>query len=194
MEQPEQKRDLLSEIESSLIEGMGRTTSARLPSTAVEPHRPERFDQLVIPDDERGRMPYTKDAYLIQENPHLVQWEREVRKFLRRLSPEHGHRISAVMIYEWATGLLIKDLMAEEQRRKEQNLPTPVSSRIRPTWRADLRWINRLLREYFGKPYMTYIMGRKVPRTYRVPPGWYVYTHRPRTNTLYAEWASGVKL
>ena len=32
-------------------------------------------------------MPVTKDKYMVKENPHLVQWEREVRKFLRNLSP-----------------------------------------------------------------------------------------------------------
>jgi hypothetical protein len=57
---------------------------------------------------------------------------------------------------------------------------------------ADLRKINKVLRFYFGKPYMTYIMGRKVPNAYRVKPGWYVRRHRPMTLTLYAEYAEGV--
>lgn len=141
-------------------------------------------------------MPYTKDQFLIRENPQLVQWERELRKFLRNLTPLHGHRVSAVMVYEWATGLSVKDLMAEEARVKQELLEQgkDASLRGKSSWRADLRKLNQLLREYFGKPYMTYIMGRKVPKAYKIPPGWRVYYHRPRTLTLYAEWSSGVKL
>ena len=120
-------------------------------------------------------MPFTKDKYLVKENPHLVQWERETRKFLRHLSPQHGHRVAAVMIYEWATGIQIAELMAQGGSAQ-----------------ADLRKINKVLRFYFGKPYMTYIMGRKVPNAYRVKPGWYVRRHRPMTLTLYAEYAEGV--
>lgn len=119
-------------------------------------------------------MPFTKDKYLVRENPHLVQWEREVRKFLRKLSPDHGHRVSAVMIYEWATGIRVADLMADGGSAA-----------------ADLRHINKCLRFYYGKPYMTYIMGRKVLNAYRVKPGWYVRRHRPMTLTLYAEWHEG---
>lgn len=126
-------------------------------------------------------MPATKDKYLIRENPHLVAWEREVRKFLRHLSPDHGHRVSAVMVYEWATGIRIADLMASTE---------PLSPG-RQNWRSDLRKINKVLEFYFGKPYMTWIMGRKVPKTYRVKPGYYIRRHRPRTLTLYAEYVEG---
>ena len=119
-------------------------------------------------------MPFTKDKYLVKENPHQVQWEREVRKFLRQLSPQHGHRVAAVMIYEWATGIRVAELMAAGGSAQ-----------------ADLRKLNQVLRFYFGKPYMTYIMGRKIPKAYRVPPGWYVRRHRPLTLTLYAEYQEG---
>lgn len=129
-------------------------------------------------------MPFTKDDFVKRENPQRVQWERELRKFLRNLSPLHEHRIAAVHVYEWATGLSIADLMAEEKQVGPG----------RTTWRADIRKLNALLREYFGKPYMTWIAGRKIPKAYRVPKGWYVYRHRPKTLTLYAEWADGVKL
>ena len=71
-----------------------------VPSTAGPATASARIDQLVLPDEERGRMPFTKDKYVVRENPQLVQWERETRKFLRNLSPAHGHRISAVMVYE----------------------------------------------------------------------------------------------
>lgn len=120
-------------------------------------------------------MPFTKDKFLVKENPHLVQWEREVRKFLRKLSPEHGHRVAAVMIYEWATGIRVADLMAEGGSAG-----------------PDLRKINQILRFYFDKPYMTYICGRKVPNAYRVRPGYYITRHRPMTLTLYAEYCEGV--
>ena len=129
-------------------------------------------------------MPLTKDQYLVREDPYMIQWERELRKFLRRLSPEHGHRISAVMVFEWATGLLIVDLM------KSKGRPKPG---VR-TWRSDMRTLNKLLALYFGKPYMTYIAGHKVPRAYRVPAGYYVDRHRPKTLTLWVEWKSGIKL
>ena len=127
-------------------------------------------------------MPFTKDKYIIRENPHLVQWEREVRKFLRNLSPEHGHRVSAVMIYEWATGIQITEIMEANEKKERPGVQT---------WRSDLRKINKLLGHYFGKPYTTYIMGRKVKRAYRVRPGYYIRRHRPLTLTLYAEYVEG---
>lgn len=143
----------------------------RLPSSAAAAQSSEHVDSLVLPDEMRGRMPFTKDKYLVKENPHLVSWERETRKFLRQLSPQHGHRVSAVMVYEWATGINVQELMAEGGNAN-----------------PDLRKINRCLRFYFGKSYMTYIAGRKVPNAYRVPPGWYVKRHRPMTLTLYSEY------
>lgn len=161
----------------------GQKQVNRVPSTAPAP-RATRVDQLLLPDEERGKMPFTKADYIKRENPQRVQWEREVRKFLRNLSPEHEHRIAAVHIYEWATGIKLADLMAEEKK----------GERGKTTWRGDLRKINDLLREYFGKPYMTHIMGRKIPKAYKVPKGHYIYRKRPKTLTLYAEWADGVKL
>jgi hypothetical protein len=147
----------------------------RVPSIAHGAAGSARVDQLVLPDNERAKMPLTKDKYLVRENPHLVQWERETRKFLRRLSPEHGHRVAAVMIYEWATGIKVAELMAEGGSAQ-----------------ADLRKINQCLRYYFGKPYMTYICGRKIPKAYRVKPGYYIKRHRPLTLTLWTEYTEGV--
>lgn len=154
----------------------------RLPSTAGDAAPSARVDELVLPDEMRAKMPVTKDKYLVKENPHLVQWERECRKFLRNLSPEHGHRVSAVMIYEWATGILMVDVMADS---------APLQPG-RQNWRSDLRKINKVLEFYFGKPYMTYICGRKVPKAYRVRPGYYIRRHRPMTLTLWAEYVEGV--
>ncbi len=143
------------------------------PSTAKAPASSERIDQLVLPDNERGRMPLTKDKYLVKENDALVAWEREVRKFLRRLSPQHGHRVSAAMVYEWATGISTADLVKAGGST------------------ADLKKINKILEYYFGKPYMTYIAGRKVPRCFIVKPGYYIRRHRPMTLTLWAEYQEG---
>ena len=56
---------------------------------------------------------------------------------------------------------------------------------------VDMRHLHRILRFYFGDPYMTYIAGRKVPRAYRVRPGYYIKRHRPMTLTLYAEYCEG---
>lgn len=120
-------------------------------------------------------MPLTKDKYLVRENPALIAWERETRKFLRQLSPEHGHRVSAVMVYEWATGTSVAELMKSGGSAN-----------------GHLRMINRCLTHYYGKPFMTYILGRKVPRAYRVPPGYYITRHRPMTLTLWVEYSEGV--
>lgn len=167
---------LLTEVERLLKKRFDKDEASknRVPSNAHEARGSARVDQLVLPDEERMKMPFTQDKYLVRENPHLVAWEREVRKFERRLSPDHGHRISAVMIYEWATGIRVADLMADGGSAA-----------------ADLRKINKVLRFYFGKPYMTYIMGRKVLNAYRVKPGYYIKRHRPMTLTLYAEWCEG---
>lgn len=153
-------------------------SQSRVPSTAQPSQKSERIKELVLPDEMRPKMPFTKDKFLVKENPQLVEWEREVRKFLRNLSPDHGHRVAAVMIYEWATGIKIK----EAQELEKSGTPGKVS------WRADLNKLNKILSFYFGKPYMTYIAGRKIPKAYRVPPGYYIRRHRPMTLTLYAEY------
>jgi hypothetical protein len=144
--------------------------------------RQERLDQLVLDDQARGSMPFTKDKYLVKENPQTVFWERETRKFLRKLSPNHQHRVSAVMVFEWATGLSVVEL--EEMLQSGQ-------LEDKATWRSDLRKINDVLKYYFGKPGMTYIAGRKVPRAYTVKKGYYITRHRPRALTLYAEYCEG---
>lgn len=172
------EKHVLTEVEELLKKRFNKEEASRtnrVPSTALEARASDRVDQLVLPDEMRARMPYTKDKYLVKENAHLVQWERETRKFLRQLSPQHGHRVAAAMIYEWATGIRISELMAAGGSAN-----------------ADLRKLNKILEFYFGKPYMTYIMGRKVPKAYRVRPGYLIKRHRPMTLTLYAEYAEGV--
>lgn len=169
-------QSLLSEVEELLKKKFSKEEADknRVPSTARDAASSDRIDQLVLPDEMRARMPLTKDKYLVKENPQLVQWEREVRKFLRNLTPKHGHRVAAVMIYEWATGIKVAELMASGGSAQ-----------------ADLRKINAVLRFYFGKPYMTYIAGRKVPNAYRVREGYYIRRHRPMTLTLWAEYQAG---
>jgi hypothetical protein len=170
-------RPLLTEVEILLKKRFEKDEAdkkQRVPSNAHAARGSARIDTLTLPDNERAKMPYTKDKYLVRENPHTVQWEREVRKFLRQLSVASGHRISAVMIYEWATGIRVAELMDEGGSA-----------------RSDLGHINKALRYYFGKPYMTYIAGRKVPNCYRVPLNWYVRRHRPFTLTLWAEYQEG---
>lgn len=176
-----ENEELLSELEKTLKNKFNKDVPRdRIQSTASDPRQGSRVNQLTLSDKERGRMPYTKEKYIIRENPQLIEWEREVRKFLRNLSPEHGHRVTAVMIFEWATGLLIKELMEDETARGTTG------------WRADLRKINKVLEYYFGKPYTTYILGRKVHRAYRVKPGHYIRRRRPMSITLYAEYLDGV--
>ena len=117
-------------------------------------------------------MPLTKDKYLVKEDPELIRWERIVREFLRNLSPLHRHRISAVMVWEWATGEKISD-------------------KPRTTGTAVFRKINRILRFYFGDSYMTWIANRKVPNCYNVRPGFLIVQHRPMTTELWLEKQQG---
>lgn len=183
MIESQNESSLLSEVEEALKRRFDKDEASkrRVPSTARAAASSERVDQLVLPDEMRAKMPLTKDRYLVRENPQLVQWERETRKFLRNLSPMHGHRVAAVMVYEWATGIRVADLMAAEAKGQPG----------RPSWRSDLRKINQILKFYFGDSYMTYIAGRKVPKAYRVKPGYYIKRHRPMTLTLWAEYTEG---
>lgn len=163
---------LIQEVDELLRKRFASGETAFVPTDAriIPNERETRAEQLMRPDSERSKMPLTQDKYQVHENPELVAWERETRKFLRQLSPSHGHRVSASMVFEWATGIPVKELM-------EQGGST-----------TDLKRINQLLRFYYGKPYQTYICGRKVPQAYRVPPGSYIRRRRPMTLTLYLEY------
>jgi|SRR6478609_516833 len=142
-----------------------------VPTTARPVRESARLDQLLLADEERGRMPLTESKYIVPSNPNLVRWEREVRKFLRNLTPRKEHRVASVHVFEWATGIPLAEFI--ENGGKPQ---------------SDLRHINTILRGYFGKGYQTNIAGRKILNCYRVPQGFYIRTHRPRTNELYAEY------
>ena len=123
-------------------------------------------------------MPLTQEKYIIKENPALVAWERETRRFLRNLSLAHGHRVASVMVYEWATGITVKDALEST----EENGP---QTRVK----ADLRHINTVLRSYFGDSFTTHIANRKVRNCYKVPVGHRVKRRRPVTTALWVEWA-----
>ncbi len=151
-----------------------KTPVTRIPSTAQNRAVPDRLDSLALPLAERGRMPFTKEKFIIKENPALVYWERETRMFLRQLSPNHAHRVSAAMVFEWVTGITVKDYLADGGNT------------------TDLKNINKILTSYFGKSYQTYICGRKVPRAYKVREGYYIKRHRPISLELYAEYVEGV--
>ena len=167
---------ILSEVEKLLKDRYGgevRSTPFTSDVPEMRPVQGDRTDALFRPEAERSKMPLTKDKYIVRENADLVAWEREARKFLRNLSPSSGHRVSASMIFEWVTGLPVRDLV-------EMGGST-----------ADLKRINTILKYYFGKPKTAYICGRKVTNAYTVPPGYYIRRHRPRSMTLYAEYLEG---
>ena len=177
------RRNSASDLERELQSRFSKEQpTGRMPSTAHAPPDSPRVEDLVLPDEARGKMPLTKDKYLVKENPHLVQWEREVRKFLRNLSPEHGHRVTASMIYEWATGIRVVDIMAQTKDRLKPGYQN---------YRTDLSKIRRILTFYFGKPYTTWIAGRKVDNAFKIKPGYYIRRHRPMTLTLWVECHEG---
>lgn len=165
----------LSEVEEILKKKFNKEDkSFRELSTAAPTPEVPRLDQLILPLEERPRMPFTREKFIVRENPQLVTWERVTRQFLHGLFEKEEHRVSAVHIYEWATGIKIVDYMAANGN------PPP-----------DLRKINQVMRAYFGQSYTTYIMGRKIGKAYRIPKGWVVKRRPPKTMTLYAEWAEG---
>ena len=176
-----------SQLERDLQARFNPENTVRFSSTAQEAAGSEYVEQLVLPEDSRGRMPFTRDAFVINENPAKVEWEREVRKFLSKLNADFGHRITAPMIYEWTTGIAIKDLaeaegVADNSPRGGANLGSANSH---------LRHINWVLREYFGKPYKTTIMGRAVGKAYTVRPAFRVQKKKPACLTLWPEWDEG---
>ena len=86
------------------------------------------------------------------------------------------------MIYEWATGIRIVDMM---------KTPEQVSGASR-TGAATCARSTRSSCTTSASRTSTYICGRKVPKAYRVKPGYYIRRHRPLTLTLWAEYVEGV--
>lgn len=159
----------------------------RFTSTSTEVDRATDVEELMLSDERRGKIPFTRSDYVVYEDPRRVTWEREVRKFLSKLNDDYGHKITGAMVYEWATGVSLVELAAAEGVDPEQ-------------WRGGARWgsanvhlrhINAILLNYFGKPYKTTIMGRHVGRAYTVRPAFRVRRKQPMSVTLLAEWYEG---
>src|SRR5690606_3928144 len=97
------ERDTLSDLERALKEQFNPQNLERFVSTTPEVPSSEYVQELVQEPNTRGRMPITREDYIGAENPARVEWEKEVRIFLRNLNYHYGHRVSAKMIYEWST-------------------------------------------------------------------------------------------
>ncbi|QOC56145.1 hypothetical protein SEA_ZHENGYI_1 [Microbacterium phage Zhengyi] len=175
-----------SEIERMLQEQFP-TESTRFTSTAEEPERSEYVQELARPLDQRGRLPLTLESFVVSENPARVEWERHVREFLGQLSQDSAHRVTAPMIFEWVTGISIKELAKAEG--------------VDPSaWRGGaasgsanmhLRHINWVLKEYFGQPHKTTIAGRSVGRAYAVRKYFKIKLKKPANLTLIPDWEAG---
>ena len=190
---PIDPREPVSELERELQSRFDHTNLQRFSSTAKAVATTEYVNDLVLPEEARGLMPYTKEELVISENPLRVAWEREVRKFLKRLSSHTSHRITAPMIYEWATGIKIADLEEadRQQRLITENEPASTRATNMGNLNVHLRHINWVLKEYYGKPYKTKIMGREVGRAYVVRQEFRVKLKRPANMTLWPEWYEG---
>jgi hypothetical protein len=161
------------------------------PSTAGEAETADLVTSLILPKSSRGRLPLTRSDFVVEENPARVEWERQVRLFIRSLRPGtryRGHKINAPMIFEWATGQTIKEIVEAEGVDKEN-------------WRGGaangsanmhLRHINAILKEYFGTPKKTTILGRPVGKAYTVNKGFRVERRKPACLTLWPEYDAGV--
>lgn len=174
-----------SELEKQLQAQFNPENTMRFSSTAQEVAQSDYVQDLVLPDNSRGRMPLTRDKFVVSENPARVEWERQTRKFLRRLNPDFSHRVTPHMIYEWATGIKLRDLQIAEGIDPERpgRGPAPYGSAS-----MHIRHINWVLSEYFGKPYKTTIMGRPVGKAYTVRQSFFVQKKRPACLTLWPEW------
>ena len=196
-----------SEIERMLQEKFPQE-SPRFTSMAKDPETSTLVKELARPVEERGRIPMTREAFVIEEPPARVEWEREIRIFLSRLSQESGHRVTAPMIYEWTTGISIRQLAEEalklkiEEARKEAEAKGKDfdESTITLSWRGGgttgpanmhLRLINWVLKEYFGNPHKTTIAGRSVGRAYTVRKYFRVRDKKPANLTLIPDWEAG---
>jgi len=169
-------KSLAADVERMLQNRItGKRANASTVQTSAKPRESKRMNAILLPVDERPKMPLTKTKYAINENANLVAWERETRRFLRNLSPDYEHRVSDAMIFEWATGISVKGAME-----------TPGA-----TVRTDLRRIRKILEYYFGDKFMTWIAGKKVMNCYRVKAGHRINERRPMTMTLWAEWRAG---
>lgn len=174
----------MSDLEREIQERFNPNYSRKFSSTAREASESKYVQDLVLPENSRGRLPLTREDFVVEENPARVEWERQVRKFLARLNPEFGHRITGPMIYEWATGISIKELQEAEGATERD----PRGGGQLGSANAHLRHINAILRDYFGTPKKTSIMGRSIGRAYTVRPWFRVKNKKPMCLTLWPEW------
>lgn len=173
-----------SELERELQARFNPEKSVRFTGEAKSSAGGEYVKDLVLPDEARGRMPITRDDYVIAENPALVEWERQVRKFLLRIpTGARGHRVTAKMVYTWATGIDVEELAALEGVGDETRGGAQAGSA-----NSHLRHISAVLRYYFGKPYKTTIAGRAVGRAYTVRRYFRLRDKPPMCITLRVEW------
>ena len=183
----------VSELEKELQSRFDASKMQRFTSTAQAAAKNEYVGDLVLPEEERGLMPYTKSDLVISENPLRVAWEREVRKFISKLTTHTSHRVTAAMVYEWATGIKIAELLAADAAGEELT-ETPEGTNARTEagkLNVHLRHINWVLGQYFGKSYKTKIMGREVGRAYTVRQEFRVKHKKPANLTLWPEWSEG---
>jgi len=177
----------LQDLESALRQEFG----GLFPSTAKPGKTAEEVQEIIKPRNQRGIMPLTRADWAIDENPALVEWEREVRWFLRNLRPStrvKGHKVNAVMIFETVTGKTIKQIQ-EEERVDPDRWQGGASN---GSANMHLRHINKILRDYFGKERKTTILGRPVGKAYDVPKGFRVERRKPMCLQLIPEYEAGV--
>lgn len=181
-------RKNISDIERELQNRHNPNLPGQFTSTTEALQRPDYIQELAVPLEVRGRLPLTQERYVIQENPALVEWERYTRQFLRKLNTRNfSHRVTAPMIFEWVTNISIADLAkAEGVDKNDARGGGQLGSA-----NTHLRHINKILREYFGKPYKTTIANRPVGRAYKVYQYFQVQHKKPVCLTLWPEWDAG---
>ena len=174
-------------LHKQLQEQFNPDNLTRFTSNTSKAAKAEDVEVLMLPEEQRGRVPFTRADFVIKEDPRRVEWEREVRKFLARLNSDFSHKVTSPMIYEWATGVSLAELAAAEGVDPE-------------VWRGGARWgsanvhlrhITWVLKEYISTPYKTTIMGRHVGRAYTVRPAFKVGKKKPANLTLLADWQEG---
>lgn len=126
----------------------------------------------LLPPEERATRAFSKDQVIIDEDEDLREWERVLRAYLHRLPRGRKHRTTAILVWEWATGLETTDVE-------------------RGVLIADTRRLNKLLSAYFGKPRQTYIDGRKFTRVYDIGRNFVVDRKAPYCLELYLAWSKG---
>ena len=178
----------LSDVEKALQSRFNPTKLNKFTSTTEELKGSSYIQDLALPPGSRGRMPLTQEKYVLHENPARVEWERYLRQFLKKLNTrDSSHRVTAPMVFEWVTGISIKEL-AEAEGVADAD---PRGGASNGSANMHLRILNGLLSEYFGKPYKTKIAGRQVGKAYRVNQHFRIADKKPICLTLWPEWDNG---